>query len=189
MWIKCNVICCMFIFVGVKKHVIMFLCSKALGGFQNGGGKGDGYMRKKMIWQKDGNVGWRDFPSGDLMKSQCLLPKCTFNEMRTSSPFISTVLFGNEEIKKKKWSFVLMTLAKSHFISCFFIGHKVVRVLGDLFKWCFILPAPYPVCALKWMNVCVCLQVDEQQLKKQLEEITVIIKVREKMSTKFPVSK
>ncbi|XP_074497911.1 arf-GAP with Rho-GAP domain, ANK repeat and PH domain-containing protein 1 isoform X1 [Sebastes fasciatus] len=29
-------------------------------------------------------------------------------------------------------------------------------------------------------------EVDEQQLKKQLEEITVIIKVREKLSTKFP---
>ncbi|XP_077467377.1 arfGAP with RhoGAP domain, ankyrin repeat and PH domain 1 isoform X1 [Stigmatopora argus] len=29
-------------------------------------------------------------------------------------------------------------------------------------------------------------EVDEQQLKKQLEEITVIIQVREKMSTKFP---
>lgn len=33
-----------------------------------------------------------------------------------------------------------------------------------------------------------CLQVDEQQLKKQLEEINVIIKVREKLSVKFPVS-
>jgi len=33
-----------------------------------------------------------------------------------------------------------------------------------------------------------CLQVDEQQLKKQLEEITVIIKVRETLNTTFPVS-
>lgn len=38
------------------------------------------------------------------------------------------------------------------------------------------------------VNVCICLQVDEQQLKRQLEEITVIIKVREKLNTKFPVS-
>lgn len=37
-------------------------------------------------------------------------------------------------------------------------------------------------------NVHTCLQVDEQQLKKQLEEITVIIQVREKLNTKFPVS-
>lgn len=38
------------------------------------------------------------------------------------------------------------------------------------------------------VSECVCLQVDEQQLKRQLEEITVIIQVREKLNTKFPVS-
>lgn len=45
-------------------------------------------------------------------------------------------------------------------------------------------------CLFVCVNECVqtSLQVDEQQLKKQLEEITVIIQVREKLNTKFPVS-
>lgn len=43
------------------------------------------------------------------------------------------------------------------------------------------------VCVSDWY-VHICLQVDEQQLKRQLEEITAINQMREKLNTKFPVS-
>lgn len=68
----------MFIFVGVKKHVIMFLCSKALGGFQNGGGKGDGYMRKKNDMAEGRKCGMKRFPFRGFNEIPVLVAKMYF---------------------------------------------------------------------------------------------------------------
>lgn len=56
----------------------MFLCSKALGGFQNGGGKGDGYMRKKNDMAEGRKCGMKRFPFRGLNEIPVLVAKMYF---------------------------------------------------------------------------------------------------------------